>query len=87
MEHMILLLQPDDAQQEAVDRLVAQQHDPHSSQYHRFVTPGQYAAQVGASQNDIDKAGTSAAPGTHTLLIRTGAGGTVTETSLPLTVQ
>ena len=54
MEHMILLLQPDDAQQVALNQLVAQQHDPQSSQYHRFLTPEQYAAHFGASQNDID---------------------------------
>ena len=55
MEHMILLLQPDDAQQAALDQLVAQQHDPQSSQYHRFLTPEQYAARFGVSQNDIEK--------------------------------
>lgn len=55
MEHMILLLQPDSPQQAALDQLVAQQHDPHASQYHRFLTPEQYAARFGVSQNDIDK--------------------------------
>ena len=55
MDHMILLLQPDQAQQAALDQLVAQQHDPQSSQYHQFLTPEQYAARFGVSQNDIDK--------------------------------
>jgi len=55
MDHMILLLQSDSAQQAALDQLVAQQHDPHASQYHQFLTPEQYAARFGVSQNDIDK--------------------------------
>jgi pseudomonalisin len=55
MEHMILLLQPESAQQVALDQLVVQQHDPQSSQYHKFLTPDQYAARFGVSQNDIDR--------------------------------
>jgi hypothetical protein len=55
MEHMILLLQPDEAQQAALEQLVAQQHDPHSSQFHKFLMPEQFAARFGVSQNDIDK--------------------------------
>ena len=55
MDHMILLLQPDQAQQAALDQLVAQQHDPQSSQYHQFLTPEQYAERFGVSQNDIEK--------------------------------
>ena len=55
MEHMILLLQPEAAQQAALDQLVTQQHDPQSSQYRHFLTPEQYAAQFGVSPNDIDK--------------------------------
>ncbi len=55
MEHMILLLQPEPAQQAALDQLVAQQHDPQSSQFHKFLTPEQYAARFGVSQNDIDR--------------------------------
>ena len=55
MEQMILSLQPDAAQQAALDRLVAQQQDPRSDQYHKFLTSEQYAARFGASQNDINK--------------------------------
>ena len=55
MEHMILLLAPNQAQQEALDELVAQQHDPRSSQYRQYLTPQQYAARFGVSQKDIDK--------------------------------
>jgi subtilase family serine protease len=55
MEHMILLLQPDRAQQAALDELVDQQQDPKSSQFHKFLSPEQFAARFGASQNDIAK--------------------------------
>jgi hypothetical protein len=53
MEHMILLLQPDRAQPAALDELVAQQQDTKSSQFHKFLSPGQFAARFGASQNDM----------------------------------
>jgi subtilase family serine protease len=52
MEHMILLLQPDRAQQAALDELVAQQQNRQFSQFHKFLTPAQFAARFGASQND-----------------------------------
>jgi subtilase family serine protease len=55
MEHTILLLQPDRAQQAAPDELVAQQQNRQSSQFHKFLTPEQFAARFGASQNDISK--------------------------------
>ena len=55
MEHMILLLRPAAAQQAALDQLVAEQHDPQSSQYQQFLSPEQYAARFGVSQNDIDR--------------------------------
>ena len=55
MQHMILLLKPAVAQQAALDQLVAEQHDPQSSQYHQFLSPEQYAAHFGVSQNDIER--------------------------------
>jgi subtilase family serine protease len=55
ISHMILMLQPDAAQQAALQTLTAQQSDPASANYHKFLTPDQFAASFGASQNDIDK--------------------------------
>ncbi len=55
MEHMILLLPPDRAQIAALDELVAQQQNRQSSQFHKFLTPEQFAARFGASQNAIGK--------------------------------
>jgi hypothetical protein len=39
MERMILTLKPDAAQQAALEKLIAAQHDPHASLYHQWLTP------------------------------------------------
>src|SRR5690348_1600877 len=39
MGRMMLLLQPDEAQQQALEELLAAQHDPESPQYHQWLTP------------------------------------------------
>jgi len=41
------------AQQADLDQLVAQQQDPASPNYHRWLTPEQYAARFGMSQGDL----------------------------------
>ena len=53
MQHMILTLQPDAAQQQALDELVADQHDPSSPYYQRWLTPEQYGERFGISENDL----------------------------------
>ncbi len=55
MAHMILLLRPDGAHQQALDDLVAQQYDPTSSLYHQFLTTEQFAARFGVSPSDMTK--------------------------------
>ncbi len=52
---MILTLQPSAAQQSALEALTAQLQDPGSPNFHRFLTPAQFAAAFGASQSDVDK--------------------------------
>jgi hypothetical protein len=52
MEHMLLTLLPDAAQQQALDQLVAGQHDPASSYYHQWLTPEQFAERFGVSEGD-----------------------------------
>lgn len=44
-----------DAQQAALDQLLANQQNPSSPQYHQWLTPAQYAAQFGMSSNDLAK--------------------------------
>ena len=55
MSHMILTLRPDAAQQAALDQLLVQQYDPASVNFHKFLTPEQFAASFGASLNDVAK--------------------------------
>jgi subtilase family serine protease len=42
-------------QQAALDKLLLEQRDPASANYHRWLTPAEYADQFGATQDDIDK--------------------------------
>lgn len=43
------------AQQQALDKLVAEQQDPKSASYHQWLTPEQFAAQFGMAPADIAK--------------------------------
>jgi hypothetical protein len=53
--YMTLLTLPSASQQNAIDELLAQQQDPHSAEYHEWLTPDQYADRFGLSPNDIQK--------------------------------
>jgi len=53
--YMTLLTVPSASQQKAITQLLAQQQDPHSPQYHQWLTPEQYADRFGLSPNDIQK--------------------------------
>lgn len=55
LSHVILVLKPSDGQQADLDRLLAEQQDPASKNYHNWLTPEEYADRFGASQDDIDK--------------------------------
>ena len=41
------------SQQRAIEALIAAQQDPHSPQYHQFLTPAQYGARFGASKATV----------------------------------
>jgi len=43
------------AQQAELDQLLREQQDPKSPNYHRWITPDQYAARFGMSSNDLHK--------------------------------
>ncbi len=43
------------AQQSALDTLLAEQQDPHSPNYRKWLTPEQYAARFGMSDSDLAK--------------------------------
>jgi pseudomonalisin len=53
MEHMLLTLLPDPAQQEALDRLVDAQYNSESPYYHQWLTPEQYGERFGVSEADV----------------------------------
>ncbi|MFZ0685392.1 MAG: protease pro-enzyme activation domain-containing protein [Terriglobales bacterium] len=53
--YVTLMIAPSAAQQKALDQLLAQQQNPHSALYHQWLTPQQFAALFGLSQNDLGK--------------------------------
>jgi subtilase family serine protease len=55
LNSITLLFSPSPAQQKALDQLVAEQQDPKSSNYHKWLTPSQYAQRFGLSPNDLAK--------------------------------
>jgi subtilase family serine protease len=52
MEHMLLTLLPDAAQQDALNHLLDAQHNPESPYYHQWLTPEQYGERFGVSEGD-----------------------------------
>jgi len=53
LERMLLVLQPTPAQQAALDALVEAQQDPTSPKYHEWLTPTEFGAQFGASDEQL----------------------------------
>ncbi|HEX3822011.1 MAG TPA: protease pro-enzyme activation domain-containing protein, partial [Candidatus Sulfotelmatobacter sp.] len=53
MGTITLLTTPTAAQQQALDQLLAQQQDRKSANYHKWLTPEQFADRFGLSQSDI----------------------------------
>jgi subtilase family serine protease len=50
-----LLTAPSPSQQKELNQLLAQQQDSASPNYHKWLTPQQYAARFGLSQNDLNR--------------------------------
>jgi subtilase family serine protease len=55
LNDVTLLTLPSPSQQKALSRLVAEQQDPSSANYHKWLTPEQYADRFGLSVNDVRK--------------------------------
>jgi uncharacterized protein (TIGR03437 family) len=53
MPEMMLLLKPSAGQQSALQQLIAQQQDPSSPSFHKWLTPEQYADNFGVSAADL----------------------------------
>lgn len=54
INHRFLVLRRPQAQQDALDKFMAEQQDPASANYHHWLTPQQYGEQYGPAQSDID---------------------------------
>src|SRR5574337_850722 len=48
---LTMYLRPSSAQQSALEQLLAQQQDPSSVNYHKWISPEEYADRFGASQS------------------------------------
>ena len=55
LPYITLLTVPSAAQQKALNQLLADQQNPQSASYHKWLTPEEYADQFGLSSNDISK--------------------------------
>jgi uncharacterized protein (TIGR03437 family) len=55
LSHVTLVLKPSTSQQADLDRLLQEQQDPSSADYHRWLTPQQYADRFGVSQDDLNQ--------------------------------
>ncbi len=53
LQRLVLVLEPDAAQQAELDALVEAQHTPGSPLHHQWLTPAEYGARFGASAGDI----------------------------------
>ena len=51
--YVTLLLKPSPGQQAALEQLLAEQQDPSSPHYHKWLTPEQYAERFGLSPSDV----------------------------------
>jgi subtilase family serine protease len=55
MNGVTLYFSRSEAQQAALNALLAAQQDPSSPQYHKWLTPEQFGAQFGVAQSDLEK--------------------------------
>lgn len=55
MPYIVMQMQPSSDQQKALNRLLAQQQDRSSANFHKWLTPEQYADQFGLSASDVGK--------------------------------
>jgi subtilase family serine protease len=53
MEHILLVLKQSPAQQAALEKLLADQQDKSSPNYHKWLSPDEFGQQFGASEQDI----------------------------------
>jgi len=86
LERMVLVLQPDAAQEQKLEDLLAAQQDSTSPLYHQWLTPEEFGRQFGISDNDLDQVvrwlqdqgfEVEPAPDNHRQLVFSGTAGQV----------
>jgi subtilase family serine protease len=55
IDHAALVFKPSAEQQRALEKLLAEQQDPTSPNYHKWLTPEQYGERFGMSETDLAK--------------------------------
>ncbi len=55
LNHILLMLQRTDAQEQQLERLIGRQYDPHSTDFHRWLTPQEFGARFGPSAGDTQR--------------------------------
>jgi hypothetical protein len=55
LERVTLVFKMSEQQQQALEKLVEQQNDPASANYHKWLTPAAYQANFGISDSDLNK--------------------------------
>ena len=58
LPYVVMMTKPSAAQQAELEQLLAQQQDPASTNYHKWLTPERYADRFGLSLNDAEKIST-----------------------------
>ena len=53
--HILMMLKRGATQQQALDQLMKEQYDPHSANFHKWITPDQYGSLFGPAAGDIQK--------------------------------
>ncbi len=56
LQRMMMVFSPSPQQQAALDQLLAEQQDPNSLNYHKWLTPEEFGDRFGLAQADIDLA-------------------------------
>ncbi len=89
MDRMLLVLQPDAAQEQALAELLDGQQNPESPEYHRWLTPEDFGQRFGVSERDYQRVAAwleshgfevEAAPASRRTIIFSGTAGQVAET-------
>jgi len=75
LERMLLVLRRSPEQQAVLDRLLADQHNPGSPNYHQWLTPRQFGEQFGPADEDVQAV--AAWLGSHGFLVTRVANGRV----------